>query len=118
MVKYVKLGGKKRPVSMGVWGLSEFTEEKGIDLTGFFEMLQGGISLKDQLHLFQIALNEGNRKTGKDQEEISIQQIADWCDEEAGKFAEMSNIVFETLPKPKAGEEDSENEKEEGNAKG
>lgn len=88
MVKYVELGGKKRPVKFGFNALSEFGELTGRKMDELNRLNPSTFSLKDILLLCWCALKHGARLENQPFD-ASMEEVGDWFDDAPNAMPEM-----------------------------
>lgn len=95
MVKYVKIGNEERPVKYGFAALIEFTEANGLTMADL-DNLGDNMSLKDAVFLVYIGLKHGARVEKKPFQK-SIEDIADWLDENSGAMEEVLSVFGDSF---------------------
>lgn len=108
MVEYFELGGRKRPVLYGTAAFKMLKQRSGKTMMQFIDELAKGETdvISD---ITYCALRVGERKEGiKDADQYDEMDVAIWIDESPGGLSAFMQKLVESLPKPQAGEGETE----------
>ena len=98
MVKYVDFGGEPRPVKFGFAALMNFTDMSGYKLNDL-DKLGENMTLSDAVKLIYCGLKTGAR-VEKKKFNSSLEDVADWLDDNQNTLQEVLNIFAESFSAP------------------
>lgn len=98
MVKYVDFGGEPRPVKFGFAALMNFTDMSGYKLNDL-DKLGENMTLSDAVKLIYCGLKNGAR-VEKKKFNSSLEDVADWLDDNQNALQEVLNIFAESFSAP------------------
>lgn len=109
MIKYVDLGGKKRPILYGNAAFKLYKERSGKSMAAFLaELNSGEVDVISDITFCALRVGERAEKEPPSDDYKDELDVATMIDLFPGGVAAFMEMLVDALPKPKAGEGDSE----------
>ncbi|MCJ7449660.1 MAG: hypothetical protein MUO72_18440 [Bacteroidales bacterium] len=97
-MEFIEIGGEKRPVKYG-WNAVRLLQKAWPNLLNDIDK-EEGVSLEKLLEIILIGLKEGAR-ISKVEFNSTIEDVADWLDEDTDKANEFIKTLIAQMPKSK-----------------
>lgn len=99
-MKYIEIGGKKRPVLYGINALAEFNEGTGTTLKWIFSMMAEPLSMSmNELRWLAYAGLKMGAQESNIPVDFDLNDVGKWLDVDFNTFSEFMVAVSDGLPK-------------------